>query len=165
MKTPRILVLSSEARPSRGPDVRHCHQSDFDSSVWAFTSCSFMVADLRSMKSFARGNRLVVCRRPARDLGWNDGCDRVHFVWQGQPRVVRHLGAQGLNPVGFSGADHQTLLCHQASPDLGLVGKIEKVNAEWIEGILQLPSSRSRDRANWRRSPRRAFQRQRRLGR
>lgn len=61
-------------------------------------------------------------------------CGRVN------PRVVRHLGAAGLNPVGFSGADHQTLFCTQASPELGLVGKIEKVSCQWIEGILQLPS-------------------------
>jgi acetylglutamate kinase len=55
-------------------------------------------------------------------------------------RVVRHMGAQGVNAVGFSGADSQTLLCTQASPELGQVGKIERVNAAWIEGLLQLPA-------------------------
>jgi acetylglutamate kinase len=54
-------------------------------------------------------------------------------------RLVRHFGAQGLPVVGLSGTDRQTLLCSQASLELGLVGKIEKVNAEWIEEMLHLP--------------------------
>jgi acetylglutamate kinase len=55
-------------------------------------------------------------------------------------RLVRALGAAGLPVVGFSGVDHQTLLCKQASVELGQVGSIQKVNATWIEHMLTLPS-------------------------
>ncbi len=56
-------------------------------------------------------------------------------------RLVRHFGAQNLNAVGFSGADHQTLLATQLSAELGLVGTIESVNSGWIEGLMSLPSN------------------------
>lgn len=56
-------------------------------------------------------------------------------------RLVRHFGAQGLPAVGFSGADHQTLLCTQQSKELGLVGTIDSVNSGWIEGLMNLPSA------------------------
>lgn len=55
-------------------------------------------------------------------------------------RLVRLLGAQGLPVVGFSGADHQTLICTPASSELGLVGNIQVVDARWIEQLLTLPS-------------------------
>lgn len=54
--------------------------------------------------------------------------------------LVRHFGANGIPALGFSGTDHQTLQCTAASPELGLVGKIVNVNADWIAGILNLPS-------------------------
>jgi acetylglutamate kinase len=56
-------------------------------------------------------------------------------------RIVRHLKADGLNAIGFSGSDRRTLLCHQASPQLGQVGKIYSVNAEWMEDVLALPTA------------------------
>lgn len=55
------------------------------------------------------------------------------------PRVVAHLKAQGLNAIGLSCSDHQTLLCRAASAELGQVGKIKSVNAGWIEELLQSP--------------------------
>jgi acetylglutamate kinase len=54
--------------------------------------------------------------------------------------LVRHFGAQGIDALGFSGVDHSTLVCCQASPELGLVGKIMSVNAGWISEILNLPT-------------------------
>lgn len=54
--------------------------------------------------------------------------------------LVRHFGANGLNAIGFSGVDHQTLLCTQANAELGQVGKIDQVNAGWIGEILKMPS-------------------------
>ena len=36
--------------------------------------------------------------------------------------------------------DHQTLQCTPASPELGLVGRIDRVNAEWIGDMLNLPT-------------------------
>ena len=56
-------------------------------------------------------------------------------------RLVRHFGTQGLPVVGLSGSDRRTLLCKEASPELGLVGKIEQVNSEWIDGILSMSQS------------------------
>ena len=50
--------------------------------------------------------------------------------------LVRHFGAHDLEVVGVSGSDRQTLICSQASPELGQVGKIDSVNASWIEDIL-----------------------------
>lgn len=55
-------------------------------------------------------------------------------------RIVRRLQADGLNAVGFSGSDRQTLLCQQASMMMGQVGKIYSVNAGWIEDVLLLPT-------------------------
>jgi acetylglutamate kinase len=55
--------------------------------------------------------------------------------------LVRYFGAQGLPVIGLSGADQRTLLCTQASPELGQVGSIQEVNAGWIEEILASPSA------------------------
>ncbi len=55
-------------------------------------------------------------------------------------QIVRHFGVEGLGAIGFSGADHRTLICSPQAPELGLVGKIEEVNTAWIEEILSLPS-------------------------
>ncbi len=55
-------------------------------------------------------------------------------------KIVRHFGVVGLSAIGFSGADHKTLLCSAQSAELGLVGKIDEVNTAWIEEILSLPS-------------------------
>lgn len=54
--------------------------------------------------------------------------------------LVRHFGAQGIHALGFSGVDHGTLVCCQASPELGQVGKIVQVNADWISDILNMPT-------------------------
>ena len=56
-------------------------------------------------------------------------------------QMVRHLSNQGLPVLGISGADRQTLLCTQASQELGLVGKIVQVNSDWIDSILAMPQS------------------------
>lgn len=55
--------------------------------------------------------------------------------------LVRYFCAKGLPVIGLSGADNRTLLCTQASPELGQVGSIQQVNAGWIEEILALPSA------------------------
>jgi acetylglutamate kinase len=69
--------------------------------------------------------------------------DVIEMVLSGSinRRLVRHLGAHGLPAVGFSGVDGQTLLCTQSSPELGLVGTVEKVQAQWIESLLSLPKA------------------------
>ncbi len=54
--------------------------------------------------------------------------------------LVKHFGVNGIPALGFSGVDHQTLQCTVASPELGLVGRIDKVNADWIGEILNLPT-------------------------
>ena len=56
-------------------------------------------------------------------------------------KLIRHLGSQGLPAVGFSGADGKTLLCKQASEELGQVGSIQEVAVKWIEGLLAQPNS------------------------
>jgi acetylglutamate kinase len=53
-------------------------------------------------------------------------------------RLVRYFAAQGLPAVGFSGADQNLLMCKPASLELGLVGAIQKVNAQWLEQLLAL---------------------------
>jgi acetylglutamate kinase len=55
--------------------------------------------------------------------------------------LVRYFGAAGIPVIGLSGADQRTLLCTQASPELGQVGSIQKVNAGWIEDLLATPSA------------------------
>jgi acetylglutamate kinase len=56
-------------------------------------------------------------------------------------KLVRHLTSHGLPAVGFSGADGNTLLCRQASEQLGQVGAIESVSVDWIEGMLAMKNS------------------------
>ena len=51
-------------------------------------------------------------------------------------RIVRSLNRFGIPAVGFSGADAKTLFCKQSSPDLGQVGEILSVNAEFIRSVL-----------------------------
>lgn len=53
-------------------------------------------------------------------------------------KLVRHLNCHGVPAVGLSGADGQTLLCQQASAELGQVGAIQEVMTRWIEGILAM---------------------------
>ena len=55
-------------------------------------------------------------------------------------RVVRSLNAFGVRAVGLSGVDAGTLICSQADPRLGRVGRIERVNTALIESILNLKS-------------------------
>jgi acetylglutamate kinase len=55
--------------------------------------------------------------------------------------LVRYFGACGLPVVGLSGSDQRTLLCTQASPELGQVGSIQQVNAGWIAELLASPSA------------------------
>ena len=51
-------------------------------------------------------------------------------------RIVRTLNRSGVRAVGMSGADASTLLCRQADPRLGQVGKIEQVNPAFIRSVL-----------------------------
>lgn len=51
-------------------------------------------------------------------------------------RIVRTLNQAGVNAVGMSGADANTLQCRPASNELGQVGKIEKVDVTLINSIL-----------------------------
>lgn len=56
-------------------------------------------------------------------------------------KLVRHLVGEGLPAVGFSGVDRGTLLCKQASPELGQVGAIQECTVQWIESLLASPDS------------------------
>jgi acetylglutamate kinase len=51
-------------------------------------------------------------------------------------RIVRVLNGAGARAIGMSGADASTLLCHQASPKLGQVGSIDRVDTQVIHSIL-----------------------------
>ncbi len=50
--------------------------------------------------------------------------------------IVRNLQSMGVNSMGFSGVDARLLECRQLNPELGQVGKIQHVNAAWIESLL-----------------------------
>jgi acetylglutamate kinase len=50
--------------------------------------------------------------------------------------IVRNLQSLGVNSMGFSGVDARLLECSQLSSKLGQVGKIQNVNAAWIESLL-----------------------------
>ena len=64
--------------------------------------------------------------------------DTIEMVLSGfvNRRIVRSLNRFGIPAVGFSGADAKTLFCRQANPELGQVGEILSVNAEFIRSIL-----------------------------
>lgn len=83
--------------------------------------------------SFVRGQRVTT----------PEMMDVIEMVLSGSinRKLVKHLCANGLPSVGFSGVDGQTLLCTQASIELGLVGNVEKVQAQWIESLLALPKA------------------------
>jgi acetylglutamate kinase len=51
-------------------------------------------------------------------------------------RIVSELNTKGLPAAGVSGADHEILLCVQASLELGQVGKIVAVNSRWLNDVL-----------------------------
>jgi acetylglutamate kinase len=51
-------------------------------------------------------------------------------------RIVRSLSGVGVRAIGMSGADASTLLCQQASPKLGQVGQIARVDTQVIHSIL-----------------------------
>ena len=50
--------------------------------------------------------------------------------------IVRSLQRIGVNAMGVSGVDARLLECRQLCPELGQVGKIQNVNASWIESLL-----------------------------
>lgn len=56
-------------------------------------------------------------------------------------KLVRALNAAGIPAVGFSGVDGNTLLCTQASIELGQVGAIQQVNTHVVEGVLSMKCS------------------------
>lgn len=51
-------------------------------------------------------------------------------------RIVRTLNQSGVRAVGMSGVDASLLLCKQADPRLGQVGKIEQVNTTFVQSVL-----------------------------
>lgn len=51
-------------------------------------------------------------------------------------QLVEDLNNSRIPAVGFSGAEGEILFCEQANPELGLVGKITRVNTTWIERLL-----------------------------
>lgn len=51
-------------------------------------------------------------------------------------KLVRQLNGSGVKAIGLSGADAGTLMCQQASPKLGQVGKIDHVETTLIDSIL-----------------------------
>lgn len=51
-------------------------------------------------------------------------------------RIVRALNGNDVRSIGISGTDAGTLLCEQASPKLGQVGKINDVNTQVIHSVL-----------------------------
>lgn len=65
--------------------------------------------------------------------------DVIEMVLSGSVnrKLVRHLNSRGLPAVGLSGVDRGTLLCRPASPELGLVGLVEKVEAKWLEDFVR----------------------------
>jgi len=56
--------------------------------------------------------------------------------------IVRNLQSIGVNSMGFSGVDACLLECRQLSPELQQVGKIQHVNANWIESLLNFREPR-----------------------
>jgi len=51
-------------------------------------------------------------------------------------KLVRQLNGSGMQAIGLSGADAGTLVCTQASPKLGQVGRIDQVGTTLIDSIL-----------------------------
>lgn len=51
-------------------------------------------------------------------------------------KLVRQLNNSGSRAIGLSGADAGTLVCAQASPKLGQVGRIDSVGTQLIDSIL-----------------------------
>lgn len=66
--------------------------------------------------------------------------DTIEMVLNGlvNGKIVRALNAIGVPAVGLSGGDGQTLLCTQAAKELGLVGLIQEVKTNLVEGILAI---------------------------
>jgi acetylglutamate kinase len=66
--------------------------------------------------------------------------DTIEMVLNGlvNGKIVRALNTIGVPAVGLSGGDGQTLLCTQAAKELGLVGLIQKVKTNLIEGIMDI---------------------------
>jgi len=69
--------------------------------------------------------------------------DVIEMVLSGSinPKIVKFLNARGLFSLGFSGVDGPTLICSQASPELGMVGLVEQVNSRWLEDLLSQASA------------------------
>ena len=69
--------------------------------------------------------------------------DVIEMVLSGHinPKIVKYLNSRGLFSLGFSGVDGPTLICSQASPELGMVGVVDQVNSRWIEDLLSIPHS------------------------
>lgn len=51
-------------------------------------------------------------------------------------RIVRSLSKTGVRAIGMSGSDASMLLCQQASPKLGQVGQINRVDTQVIHSFL-----------------------------
>lgn len=66
--------------------------------------------------------------------------DVIEMVLSGSinKKLVRYMNSHGLPAVGFSGVDRQTLLCEKLSPELGLVGVVQEVAAQWLNSFVKL---------------------------
>lgn len=65
--------------------------------------------------------------------------DVIEMVLSGSvnKKLVRFMNSHGVNAVGFSGVDRHTLLCKQSSPELGMVGVVEKVTSQWLNSFVK----------------------------
>ncbi len=65
--------------------------------------------------------------------------DVIEMVLSGSinRKLVRYMNSHGLPAVGFSGVDRQTLLCQKASAELGLVGEVQAVAAQWLNFFVK----------------------------
>jgi len=50
-------------------------------------------------------------------------------------RIVQAVNAQGGNAIGLSGKDANLMICEEADPKLGFVGKPSKVNPEFLRSL------------------------------
>lgn len=66
--------------------------------------------------------------------------DTIEMVLNGlvNGKIVRALNAAGIPAMGLSGGDGQTLLCTQATKELGMVGLIQEVNTRMVEGVMEI---------------------------
>ncbi len=64
--------------------------------------------------------------------------DVVQMVLIGRinTNLVSRINKNGGNALGINGVDGNLLRCSQQNPDLGFVGKVESVNADFMQSVL-----------------------------